>query len=88
MSEVVWRPSSEYAERANVTRFMRTHGIDTYEDLVQRSQDDVEWFWDAVVKDLGIEFFQRLGRHRYKVERSTAWPGSCRSCASAIARTS
>ena len=44
-------------ERANVTRLMRAHGIGTYEELVRRSQDDVEWFWDAVVNDLGIEFF-------------------------------
>jgi len=55
---IVWRPSQEYLERANVTRFMRTHGVATYEELVTRSVGDVSWFWDAVVKDLGIEFFE------------------------------
>ena len=59
---IVWRPSQEYVERANVTRFMRTHGISTYEDLVARSVADIAWFWDAVVKDLGIEFFQPYER--------------------------
>ena len=54
---IVWRPSEEYVARANVTRFMRAHGIETYEDLVRRSVDDIAWFWDAVVRDLGIEFF-------------------------------
>jgi acetyl-CoA synthetase len=43
-------------ERANVTRFMRANGIATEEELVRRSTADVEWFWDAVVRDLGIEF--------------------------------
>ncbi|MGH2682392.1 MAG: AMP-binding protein [Actinomycetota bacterium] len=57
MTRIVWRPSHEYLERANVTRFMRTHGIETYEDLVRRSQEDIEWFWAAVAEDLGIEFF-------------------------------
>jgi acetyl-CoA synthetase len=57
MSDVVWRPTEEYLERANVTRFMRAHGIETYDELVERSQGDIEWFWDAVVRDLGIEFF-------------------------------
>jgi acetyl-CoA synthetase len=57
MSDVVWRPNQEYIDRANVTRFMRTHGIGTYGELVERSQTDIEWFWDAVVKDLEIEFF-------------------------------
>jgi acetyl-CoA synthetase len=58
MSWIVWSPSDDYVERANVTRFMRAHGIATYDELVKRSQADIEWFWDAVVRDLGIEFFQ------------------------------
>src|SRR5439155_18291630 len=57
VSDVVWSPSEDYVRRANVTRLMRTHGIDTYDELIRRSQDDIEWFWDAVVKDLGIEFY-------------------------------
>ena len=56
--DIVWNPSDDYVERANVTRFMRAHGIGSYEELVRRSQDDIEWFWDAVVTDLGIEFFE------------------------------
>ena len=35
---------------------MRTHDIATYEELVARSVGDIEWFWDAVVRDLGISF--------------------------------
>jgi acetyl-CoA synthetase len=58
MSGYVWEPTTEYVENANVTRFMRRHGIDDYGELVRRSQDDIEWFWDEVVKDLGIEFFE------------------------------
>src|SRR5918999_3205343 len=56
MSEFVWTPTSEYIENANVTRLMRGHGIDDYFELVERSQDDPEWFWDAVIDDLGLEF--------------------------------
>jgi acetyl-CoA synthetase len=55
---VVWSPSPEYVERANVTRFMRAHGIDSYDELVARSVGDVAWFWDAVVRDLRIEFLE------------------------------
>ena len=52
----MWSPSPEYIERANVTRFMRAHGIASYEELVARSVGDISWFWDAVVRDLGISF--------------------------------
>ena len=55
---IVWKPSPEVVERANVTRFMRAHGIDTEEELIRRSTQDVEWFWDAVVRDLGLEFYE------------------------------
>jgi acetyl-CoA synthetase len=56
-SDVVWSPSEDYVERANVTRFMRAHGIGSYDELIRRSTGDIAWFWDAVVRDLGLEFF-------------------------------
>jgi len=62
MSRIVWSPSEDYVERANVTRFMRAHGIGSYDELVKRSQGDIEWFWAAVVDDLGIEFYQPYER--------------------------
>ncbi|MEP6477128.1 MAG: AMP-binding protein [Actinomycetota bacterium] len=72
MNDVVWTPSPEYVERANVTRFMRAHGIETYDELVRRSTDDIGWFWDAVVRDLDIGFYEP---YRQVVDRSRgpAW---------------
>ncbi len=56
MAEVVWRPSDEVLERANVVRLMRRHSIADYSELVRRSQEEPEWFWPAVVEDLGLQF--------------------------------
>jgi len=56
--DVAWTPSEDYVERANVTRFMRAHGIETYDELLRRSTADIAWFWDAVVHDLDIAFYQ------------------------------
>jgi acetyl-CoA synthetase len=58
VSDFVWRPTADYVDRANVTGLMRRHGIDDYWTLVHRSQEEIEWFWDAAVTDLGIEFTQ------------------------------
>ena len=58
MKDIVWTPSNDYVEKANITRFMRKYGIKSYEELIQHSTDDLEWFWDAVIKDLKIEWFQ------------------------------
>src|SRR5919202_5960963 len=56
MSDLAWEPTPEYVERAHVTRLMRAHGIETIDELRRRSVEDVEWYWDAAVRDLGIEF--------------------------------
>jgi len=58
MSEVVWKPTKEYIEKANITRFMKKHNIKNYDDLIKKSTDDIGWFWDAVMKDLNIEWYQ------------------------------
>jgi acetyl-CoA synthetase len=39
-------------------RFMKKHNIGSYEELIKRSTEDIEWFWDAVIKDLNIEWFE------------------------------
>jgi len=57
MDEIVWKPTNEYVENANITRFMKKHSIKNYDDLIKKSTDDIEWFWDAVMRDLNIEWF-------------------------------
>ena len=58
MGKVVWKPTSEYIEKANITKFMKKHKIKDYEELIKRSTEDIEWFWDSVMKDLNIEWFK------------------------------
>ncbi|HEX9695184.1 MAG TPA: AMP-binding protein [Actinomycetota bacterium] len=72
MSDYAWTPTPAYADAARVTRLMRAHGIDDYRELVRRSNDDPAWFWDAAVKDLGIEFFTPYARV-YDDARGIAW---------------
>ncbi|HEY2157554.1 MAG TPA: AMP-binding protein, partial [Isosphaeraceae bacterium] len=67
-----WAPPPDAIERSNVGRFMLRHGIDGYAELVRRSTADVEWFWDAVVQDLGIEFDQPYERV-VDASRGVAW---------------
>jgi acetyl-CoA synthetase len=55
---IVWRPTPEYVERCQLKRFMDRHGFATLEELMKRSTADIGWFWDAVLKDLDIEFYE------------------------------
>jgi acetyl-CoA synthetase len=52
-----WVPTKAYIEQSNIWRFMQKHHIKDYKELIERSTEEIEWFWDAVVKELQIEFF-------------------------------
>src|SRR4030095_4754152 len=72
-NEIVWRPPREYAERTRLSRFMRSLGMASLEELQQRSVADPDWYWDAVVKDLGLRF-TRPYTHVRDVSRGLPWP--------------
>jgi acetyl-CoA synthetase len=53
---IVWRPTAEVAEHSRIARFMRAEGVASLAELQQRSIADPEWYWDAVVRDLGVRW--------------------------------
>ncbi len=50
----VWSPAQEEARRSRLWRFIEKHGIAGYPELCARANQDPSWFWDALVKELGI----------------------------------
>ena len=61
-TEVVWQPAPEQAAATRLAAFMRRHGCSDYAALHRRSVEDLEWFWNAVVQDLGLEWFRPYTR--------------------------
>jgi len=57
--EIAWRPTSDYIEHSRLQQFITRHGLRDYQELLRRSTTDLEWFWSAVLDDLGIEFYER-----------------------------
>jgi len=55
--ETVWEPRADWIADSNLQRFMDRHGIASYDALLQRATDDVGWFWEATLEDLGIAFY-------------------------------
>lgn len=58
MSEVIWRPSAAYIDGSNIKRLMGRHGIGSYEEMVRRSTEDIEWYWAAVDEDLDFRWIK------------------------------
>ena len=58
VNDVVWSPSAERVDRANITRLLRRLGCADYHDLHRVSIDEPERFWPELIDDLGLEFSQ------------------------------
>jgi acetyl-CoA synthetase len=70
---IIWRPTPEVIERARITRLMRSLGVTSLAELQRRSVGDPEWYWDGVVKDLGLRWLAPYTRV-LDDSRGPAWP--------------
>jgi acetyl-CoA synthetase len=62
IGDVMWEPSPEVISKSRLKRFMDKHGIETFAELLKRADDDIEWFWDAAIKDIDIAFYRHYDK--------------------------
>jgi acetyl-CoA synthetase len=58
MTAADWTPTEAQAKRSRLWRFIEAHGGTSYSDLLRRAAEEPAWFWDAMVKDLGIKWIE------------------------------
>src|SRR5216683_1841352 len=58
IGDVIWEPSPDVIAKSRLQRFMEQHGIETFPELLRRADEDIEWFWDAAIKDIDIAFYR------------------------------
>jgi acetyl-CoA synthetase len=73
---IAWRPSPQLSADSQLQRFMKLHGIATLDELHRRSTTDISWFWDAVLKDLGIRFHKPYSQV-VDLSGGIEWPRWC-----------
>jgi acetyl-CoA synthetase len=56
--EFVWHPSPELIAQSNLQRFIDKHRLGSYGELMRKSTTDIAWFWDTVLRELDIQFYQ------------------------------
>ena len=54
VAPAVWSPTDEQARQSRLWRFMHELGCSSYPELCQKAAQNPPWFWEALVKDLGI----------------------------------
>ena len=74
--EIVWRPTPEHIANSNLKRFMDRHNLATFDSLMERSTNDIDWFWEAVLHELDIRFETPYSRI-VDLSRGNAWPEWC-----------
>ena len=62
IGDVIWEPSADVIAKSRLKRFMERHDIATFEELLHRADADIEWFWDAAIKDIDIAFFRHYDK--------------------------
>lgn len=60
--DIIWRPGPEHFQRSRLRRLMQRHGIADLQELQRRSVDEPEWFWPAVLEDIGWEWSKPYDR--------------------------
>jgi acetyl-CoA synthetase len=58
----VWTPPEGWVERTNVWRFMQRLGFESLPEFLRFSSQQNERFWDEMVREAGIEWFQPYTR--------------------------
>jgi len=48
--------------QSNLQRFIERHALGSYDELMRRATTDIAWFWDTVLRDLGIQFYKPYSR--------------------------
>jgi len=62
MNKWIWEPSREWIEQTNVWRFMQKLGFSDREEFLRYSRENLEAFWDHMVREAGIDWFQPYDR--------------------------
>ncbi|MEW6010535.1 MAG: acetate--CoA ligase [Euryarchaeota archaeon] len=50
--ERIFKPDEELVSNSNIKQWMDMHGIKNYDELLEKSAANPEWFWDEMARDL------------------------------------
>ena len=75
-SNFAWHPSDAFKRDCNWTAFIALEGLADYAMLERKAAQDPEWFWDALVRFLGVQFIKPYAR-MLDLSKGIEWPQWC-----------
>ncbi len=74
--DIVWRPTPEIIAQSRLQQFMDQHDIASFDELMRRSTTDLNWFWNAVLQFLDIQFYEPYSQV-VDLSKGIEWPVWC-----------
>src|SRR5579862_3746860 len=71
--EFAWIPDQLHRSRSRLASLMARHQIESYSDFLQRSVDEPEWFWQAVDRDLDLQWIHPYSKV-LDASQGAEWP--------------
>ncbi|MFZ0475474.1 MAG: acetyl-coenzyme A synthetase N-terminal domain-containing protein, partial [Halobacillus sp.] len=71
--EKAWVPSESQIKSTRLFKWMQKLGYENYDAFHKESIEDIEWFWDEALKELGIEWDQSYEK-TVDLSRGIAYP--------------
>jgi len=68
----IWHPPKELVEESNVKTFMDAEGFSDYKQMVEKSTEDIEWWWSKAVEWLNVEWFKPYEKV-YDMSKGIEW---------------
>jgi len=72
----VWYPSDAFKRESNWAAFIAAENLADYPMLARRAAQDPEWFWDALIRFLGVQFVKPYS-HVLDQSKGIEWPQWC-----------
>jgi len=76
LGDFAWYPSDAFKRASNWSAFIAAEGLADYAALEFKAAKDPEWFWDALVRFLGVQFIKRYTRVLDQ-SKGIEWPQWC-----------
>lgn len=54
-AKIIWNPQGNYLN-CRAARFMKAHGLSSWQGLIKKSVDDIEWFWQSCLEYVGMSW--------------------------------
>jgi acetyl-CoA synthetase len=71
-----WYPSEAFKSASNWTAFLNAEGLTDYAELESRAAQHPEWFWNALIRFLDVQFIKPYSRV-LDLSKGVEWPQWC-----------